>query len=354
MVAFINMGKIEEHVSQKILHEIIIFEPKISIDFPNPSGVLKSVLAQNPEVSFYITSINIADGKRYGSYSACLSYSNEDIAPNQIFVVDSLHNVDGVLHNSIGKCYKKVVLMSVDSRIQNVISDFITNYSAYYSNLVGIEYCARSVICNESMVAYVLSFSYRIGKVKLNMMNRSVEEEVKNLGTKLFDSLMSDTEKALIAHNYLAKTVEYCHKEAANPLERSYMQSAYGALINHKCVCQGYAEAYKKLMNSQDVFCEVVCGKIRNSTEHHAWNIIGVDKTTYFHVDVTWDSKGAGHFETQYFGLGDSDLSGSRLWVKPFGISCRSSRDVLIEAKSRLLLKRTEYCSRGVDITRLI
>lgn len=148
MVAFINMGKIEECVSQKIIHEIRIFEPQISIDSPNPSGVLKSVLSQNSEVSFYITSINIVVGKRYGSYSACLLYSNEDIAPNQIFVVDSLYNVDGILHNSIGKCYKKVVLISADSRIQNVISDFITNYSAYYSNLVGIEYCARSVICN--------------------------------------------------------------------------------------------------------------------------------------------------------------------------------------------------------------
>lgn len=107
-------------------------------------------------------------------------------------------------------------------------------------------------------------------------------------------------------------------------------------------------------MTSLQLQCEAVCGKIRNSTEHHAWNIIGVDKTTYFHVDVTWDSKGAGHFETQYFGLGDSDLSGSRLWVKPFGISCQSSREVLAEAKSRLLLRKAKYYSRGVDITQFI
>lgn len=57
-------------------------------------------------------------------------------------------------------------------------------------------------------------------------------------------------------------------------------QSAYGALIDGACVCEGYASAYKLLLDAMGIPCEIV------STKSHAWNIVQVDGQWY-HVDVT-------------------------------------------------------------------
>lgn len=63
-------------------------------------------------------------------------------------------------------------------------------------------------------------------------------------------------------------------------------------------VCDGYARAYKLLMNAAGISCERVKGASNKDEPGHAWNIVrlndkdddaGNDK--YYYVDVTWDSK---------------------------------------------------------------
>ena len=188
-----------------------------------------------------------------------------------------------------------------------------------------------------------------IGRVKLSMMEHAVDEEVERLGKILFSKDMLPETKAYIAHNYLVKTVKYWLKEEANPLEKSYMQSAYGALINHKCVCQGYAEAYKRFMDSQGVICYVICGKIRGSQEYHAWNVISFDGRKFYHVDVTWDVSDSARASWKYFCKSDAQMSPTRIWTRKSGVICASEDDILSIALRQISSKRLTYRSQGID-----
>ena len=95
---------------------------------------------------------------------------------------------------------------------------------------------------------------------------------------------MSDLEKAVALHDYLAVNCEYDKErlEAGTIPDVSY--SAYGVLVNRIAVCEGYALAYKYLLNQIGINCYMVTSKEMN----HAWNLIELNGT-YYQVDVTWD-----------------------------------------------------------------
>lgn len=196
-----------------------------------------------------------------------------------------------------------------------------------------------------------IDFTYRIGRLKLTMMERTVDKEVERLAGELFTPDMPPETKAYIAHNYLAKTVEYWLKEDADPLEMSYRQSAYGALINKKCVCQGYAEAYKRLLDSQGIDNYVLCGKVKKSEAGigHAWNVVSFDGKEFFHVDVTWDSLGGGLSSNKYFCKSDDFMRPDRMWTRSRRVVCSSAQNILAKVKQDLLLHGMKYRKQGVN-----
>ena len=93
-------------------------------------------------------------------------------------------------------------------------------------------------------------------------------------------------ENIKIVHDYLVERIEY-----EQTISKSNIYDLYGALINKQCVCEGYAKAFKYLMDSIDIPCTIVIGKATNSednTENHAWNYVQLDGIWYA-VDCTWD-----------------------------------------------------------------
>lgn len=80
-------------------------------------------------------------------------------------------------------------------------------------------------------------------------------------------------DKVLAVHDYLCNTVVY--QETG---EDSH--SAYGALINKAAVCEGYALAFQRIMDTMGIPCFVASGN------DHAWNVVQVDGQWY-HIDVT-------------------------------------------------------------------
>ena len=93
------------------------------------------------------------------------------------------------------------------------------------------------------------------------------------------DSSMSDMEKAIVLHDYIAINCQY-----DTTLARANCHSAYGALAEQVAVCQGYALAYKYLLNQVGIECLMVSSKKLN----HAWNMVKLDGK-YYQVDTTWD-----------------------------------------------------------------
>ncbi len=85
-------------------------------------------------------------------------------------------------------------------------------------------------------------------------------------------------------HNWLVETVSYGGTS-------KNQHTIYGALADNKAVCEGYARAFKYLMDASGIPCVLVSGTATNSQgeeENHAWNYVQINENWYA-VDVTWD-----------------------------------------------------------------
>lgn len=115
--------------------------------------------------------------------------------------------------------------------------------------------------------------------------NRFKEETEKALS--VITERMSDVEKAIALHDYIVLNCEYdydrLNSENSEELPAS-SYSAYGVLVERTAVCQGYALAYKYLLQEAGIECYYVSSGEMN----HAWNMVKLDGS-YYHVDTTWD-----------------------------------------------------------------
>lgn len=95
---------------------------------------------------------------------------------------------------------------------------------------------------------------------------------------------MSDLEKAVALHEYLVVNTAYDYQNLLDNTLPETVYTAYGILVNHTGVCQGYALTYKYLLNTLGIECYMVS----SANINHAWNMIVLDGK-YYQVDTTWD-----------------------------------------------------------------
>lgn len=149
---------------------------------------------------------------------------------------------------------------------------------------------------------------------------------------------LSDFEKALLAHDYLDRLCLYdpAVADGVEPAEESY--TSYGVFVKRVAVCQGYALAYKVLLDRAGVECCYV----KSTPINHGWNAVKIGGS-WRHVDVTWDDPGykgirdyAGRVEHKQFLLSDADrlayiqsrdsgtasMTAEDLWESEYGIVC--------------------------------
>ena len=333
---------------QQLLQALRSFQKRIVLDATAfTSDSIRRIIAQDVKISYYISRISLSgNGVKL---TLTVEYVHTDTPLSDIYIVVSQEEAQRILCQCIGNYRQRAVMFAPPGVDLGAAYDkFSVMHSAFYPNLTGtnIESAQPSLV---PMSRYTFQFIYRIGKVKLAMMERETDAEIERLAKLLFLPTMSDAGKAFLAHNYLAYTVDYNLNENASNLEKSYQQSAYGALIKKKCVCQGYAEAFKRLMDQAGISCDVVCGQTKGSTTYHAWNIIklngGLDN---YHIDVTWDATG-GRVRYDYFGVKDADFAGKRTWNREYNATCNSERNLLAEARREIMRLKPQLLANGVD-----
>ena len=338
---------INKQTKEKLKTDILNHKSVVTIGHYDCSYLLKEVLKEDPRLLVYINSIRTSssiDGAKI-----YFDYANTDVDVTDIEIARNNEKLERILHHSIGKLdLIKYVVVDKSVNVERMSSDFRIKYSGFYSNLLNFS-CQYCKLSGQDYYYAIFNFRYRIGKVKLGMMENAVKKKVRELAPILFSSDMKEETKVYVAHNYLARTVKYDKIDNPDPLESSYMQSAYGALINQACVCQGYAEAFKRLLEPQGVKCEVICGKVKGSDSYHAWNVVYFEEGDYYHVDVTWDANGGSKID-DYFGLNDEDLKGNRLWSFKHADGFKSGhRNILQEAKQQIFFKKRQYLAQGID-----
>ena len=335
-----RLAKAKESIKSGILHR----EERIEIKCMGPDKVFFDTLNENPKLYAYISSYSFAP--MIGGATVNLTYDHTDIPLEDVFVVKNPDETEDAFHRSVSAYLPGIIIIAPRGLdVASVFSAFDVAYGGFYANHTGTRIYSWSF---DDRMFYFYDFEYRVGRLKLTMMENAVDKEVERLSRELFTPDMPPETKAYLAHNYLARTIEYWLKEDADSLEMAHRQSAYGALINKRCVCQGYAEAYKRLLDSQGIENYVLCGKVKGSTIGHAWNAVSFDGRVFYHVDVTWDSVG-GRASDRYFCKSDAFMRSDRMWTRRTGVACPSEKSILAVAKADIALNFIKYKRQGVD-----
>ncbi len=112
--------------------------------------------------------------------------------------------------------------------------------------------------------------------------------QIENIKNDIINSVsnLSTYYKIKYVHDFLVNTLKYNEN-----IENGNSYNIYGAFIEKSVVCEGYAKAFKYIMDALDIECILISGTVTSSyyqDEPHMWNYVNLDNYWYG-VDVTWD-----------------------------------------------------------------
>ncbi len=147
----------------------------------------------------------------------------------------------------------------------------------------------------------------------VNQMFTEFENAYNNIISQMNDdsSVQTDLDKYFWIHDYLVDNVEYVdtNNSFTNYPREIYPDyyNAYGAIVNGKTFCQGYAAAYKVLCDKANLDCVMIVGN------DHSWNYVNLNNKWYI-VDVSSDATQSVkyfYFFTNNTGYNPNDFCGN-------------------------------------------
>lgn len=211
---------------------------------------------------------------------------------------------DNIL-NDLGNMKERVPL-EVDSAVLQKVLDIIR-----FEQLAYFHISHRGIDINEVTQDFEVVFKYRFTADEISSMNIASERAAREIMSNV-TSDMDDYDKLKYFHDYLVLNCE-------NDTESPYSETIYGALVQKKALCEGYAKAFSYLCNLAGIENTIVTGEISETEVMHMWNMVKLGGNWY-HVDVTWDNPDdALHARYQnvilyqYFMVTDSVIKNNRL-----------------------------------------
>lgn len=137
-----------------------------------------------------------------------------------------------------------------------------------------------------------------------------------------------DYEIELYLHDRLLSSCTYDDRAAsASSDEYANAYSAYGALVEGRAVCEGYAKAMQILLNASSIPTTVVLGNAVEDNEPHMWNLVKVNGN-YYYLDPTWDDDQNDRIQYAYFNITAKMLSRTHILEEGlFTADCTAQND---------------------------
>ena len=299
----------DKQILRDFVRDVLAFREQIPIPGADMDSFLEAAVNYDSRILFYMASISAR--RRGGMLTIHLEYRNRDVPPNRVFRVWNSQQVQQVLRREIlgwTESFGIVMHSAVDPRTE--VTRFLRLNSL--SRLHQLSWNRGT--CRWGWTSTRFDPIYMADRAVLMDMDRQVKEEAARLGRMLFPPGMPPEAKCLAAHNYLAAATSYL-LPGEDLLEQYRRASAYGALVEKKAVCQGYAEAFQLLMSLAGIDYKTVSGSTRRQgDENHSWNLVKLPGEDYCHVDVTWDSR-EGSSAMTYYLRSDAFLA-DREWAR--------------------------------------
>lgn len=156
--------------------------------------------------------------------------------------------------------------------------------------------------------------SYLLTKSQIDEYNQKIQQTANQIVSNII--MMAEDnelkrEKAL--YEYLAYSCRYDKNalHSKEPFTICKAHSLLGVFFEGKAVCEGFAKAFKFLMNAMDMKCIIVNGHAGSGPDSgHTWNIVKINNKSY-HVDVTWavSRNQGGTVWYDYLNLSDHEIA---------------------------------------------
>ena len=181
----------------------------------------------------------------------------------------------------------------------NVENIYLTTKTITYGKKVTYEFFLNSKKDASAVKNYADNYQSVIEKKKNEIISNT--------------SNYSNIAKVLYIHNWIVDNTEYdVNMQSANN------SNIYGLMIDNKAVCEGYAKAFKYLLDELNIPCVIICGMATDdngNVERHAWNAVYLEGNWYA-IDTTWDDpviigngKLTNNLKYKYFLNGSSQIS---------------------------------------------
>ena len=205
------------------------------------------------------------------------------------------------------------------------------------------------------LVGYNASYSSRGSTYDVEMemeyyTTAAQERAVTNAINKAISSLdiegKSQTVKICAIYDYICQNVEYDFDHQGDT-EYLLQYTTYGAIVNKKAVCQGYANLFYQMCLTAGVTnVRIDDGNASDGSVSggHAWNVVKINGKWYY-ADSTWDA-GFGPGQYEYF------LRGTSFFNKEHTSDWNYAKDLSIPSGDYQgwLYHFGSYCYRGSDV----
>jgi|GEM_PF-5190896 len=128
---------------------------------------------------------------------------------------------------------------------------------------------------------------YKYPKDEIQEMQSTLSQKVTDILEETIKSDATSLEKEQGVHDYLISHIKYDSDNYDNNSIPDIDYTAYGALVNGTCVCDGYAKSMQLLLTKAGIECIHISGTVSGGGSH-AWNMVKLEGEWY-HVDATWD-----------------------------------------------------------------
>jgi hypothetical protein len=180
--------------------------------------------------------------------------------------------------------------------INKIFEYFYYDHSEIFYFHGGFSYSYSSTDGNYTYT-FTLGYDYTDKQTIINMRNQmgAAANDLLSKALATVGPNATDYDKEKAIHNTLVMHCSYDIATANNATAPYTGFTAYGAFVNGKSVCDGYARAMKLLLNSAGIKSLYVSGigKTSSSSGSHAWNMVYVpDKGgnySWWYVDATFD-----------------------------------------------------------------